>query len=70
MSPLVEDWKRKRDARWRHNALMGSCRMAELFAIAVLNSSTCTKEAKEIAVRLEHDLTLMKEALKQRIDPK
>jgi hypothetical protein len=57
-----------RKAVWRHNSFFGHCRMAESNMRAMLQSDTTTPEAKEIANRICCDLTLLRAALKTRID--
>jgi hypothetical protein len=58
----------KRQSVWRHNGYIGSARMMEVQCNSIIDASTTTSEAKEIAVRIRADARLLRIALNERID--
>jgi hypothetical protein len=62
--------KLKRMRIFRHNGFQVSLRRAELCVYDIQHCMTATSEAKETARRIQNDLLLLREQLKQRIDPK
>lgn len=57
-----------RQERHRHNGYLGSAAMMRAQCQTILNSTTATDEAKQIAVRIEHDAEMLSEALRTRKD--
>lgn len=60
-------WPQKM-CQFEHNAHMGRLGMSEKCIITILGSFTTTAEAKQICVRIEQDLRLLKDALKTRVN--
>ena len=57
-----------RQERHQHNGFLGSAAMMRAQCRAILNSKTATDEAKQIAVRIENDAEMLREALRIRKD--
>lgn len=57
-----------RQARWRHNGLNGSVRMARSNMEAIQRAPTTTLATKEIAANIERQLYALQEALRYRVE--
>lgn len=58
----------RRQEIWKHNSFMGYAAMMKSQCRSILNSSTATDDAKQIAVRIEQDAEMLGAALKKRKD--
>lgn len=65
LSPQHPEWH-KRQARWRHNAHIGSAAMMLANCNSIITSSTTTEESKETARKIATLAAYLRETLKTR----